>query len=252
MVDIVICAAQSVTRAGLSAMAKTAATEVVAQVNSLQSLDRWLQTQRADVAVVELLALGPTELRTICKIVSSFSEEHLKESSFSPGLLPSEDNLILAEERFSERLSVLGLVDDVEAITPQALLQLIGTGTVSLLPLDVSAHELRTAIAAILSGFTVFHPNVTETLSLAPDSAFNPIDTTAGSLPPSTAEALTPREIQVLNQLAGGPTNKAIAIALQISEHTVKFHISSILAKLSVTSRTEAVTVGIRAGLVML
>ena len=62
----------------------------------------------------------------------------------------------------------------------------------------------------------------------------------------------TTREIEVLNQLAAGLSNKAIASDLGISEHTVKFHISAILSKLGAASRTEAVTVGIRAGLVML
>jgi DNA-binding NarL/FixJ family response regulator len=52
--------------------------------------------------------------------------------------------------------------------------------------------------------------------------------------------------------LAAGLANKGIAARLSISEHTVKFHVASILGKLGVSSRTEAVTVGIRRGLVML
>jgi len=60
------------------------------------------------------------------------------------------------------------------------------------------------------------------------------------------------REIEVLRLMAEGYGNKEIASRLGISDHTVKFHISSILAKLGASSRTEAVTQGIRMGLVLL
>jgi DNA-binding NarL/FixJ family response regulator len=66
------------------------------------------------------------------------------------------------------------------------------------------------------------------------------------------AEALTPRESEVLQMLASGLANKEIAARLTISEHTVKFHVASILGKLGAGSRTEAVSLGIRRGLVLL
>jgi DNA-binding NarL/FixJ family response regulator len=73
------------------------------------------------------------------------------------------------------------------------------------------------------------------------------------SLPPASAsEALTPREIEVLAMMAEGLANKTIAYRLNISEHTVKFHVGSIFGKLGAQSRTEAVTLGIRQGLIML
>ena len=68
----------------------------------------------------------------------------------------------------------------------------------------------------------------------------------------SPLRALTPREVEVLGELARGVPNKTIAGRLAISEHTVKFHIASIFAKLGVASRTEAVTQGVRLGLIML
>jgi DNA-binding NarL/FixJ family response regulator len=77
----------------------------------------------------------------------------------------------------------------------------------------------------------------------------------AGAVGPGArhdAERLTSREIDVLGELARGASNKAIAARLAISEHTVKFHIASIFAKLAVSSRTEAVTHGVRLGLIML
>jgi len=64
------------------------------------------------------------------------------------------------------------------------------------------------------------------------------------------SEEITSRETDVLRMLAEGLVNKDIAARLGISEHTVKFHISSILDKLGASTRTEAVTLGIRRGLI--
>lgn len=61
-------------------------------------------------------------------------------------------------------------------------------------------------------------------------------------------DGLTPRELEVLELLAEGMGNKQLALALGISENTVKFHLSSVFAKLGVSTRTEAVTAGIRMG----
>jgi DNA-binding NarL/FixJ family response regulator len=65
-------------------------------------------------------------------------------------------------------------------------------------------------------------------------------------------EPLTPREIEVLELLAEGFPNKAIAARLEISDQTVKFHVSSICAKLEAANRTEAVRKGVRRGLIRL
>ena len=64
--------------------------------------------------------------------------------------------------------------------------------------------------------------------------------------------ALTPREIEVLRLMADGASNKIIAHKLGISDHTVKFHVTSILSKMNAGTRTEAVTLGVRMGLVYL
>ncbi len=65
-------------------------------------------------------------------------------------------------------------------------------------------------------------------------------------------ENLTAREREVLDMLAEGASNKAIAFQLNISEHTVKFHVASIFGKLDASTRTEAVTVALRRGLILL
>ncbi|MCA1615145.1 MAG: response regulator transcription factor [Acidobacteria bacterium] len=77
----------------------------------------------------------------------------------------------------------------------------------------------------------------------------------AGRRPPPAEpgrEALTPREREVLEMLAEGLSNKEIAWRLNISEHTVKFHLASVFAKLDVSTRTEAVMQGLRRGLLMM
>ena len=65
----------------------------------------------------------------------------------------------------------------------------------------------------------------------------------------ASAEALTPREIEVLELLAEGLSNKGIALRLGISDQTVKFHVASIIGKLAAANRTEAVRIALRRGL---
>lgn len=117
-------------------------------------------------------------------------------------------------------------------------------GGVAILERNPSAAHLIAALRAAVSGLTVLSPTHAATLM---DSPAN-LDT------PRSAEwvqPLTPRELQILRMLSDGLPNKSIAAELQISEHTAKFHVGQILAKLGAESRTEAVTIGIRHGLVM-
>jgi len=76
------------------------------------------------------------------------------------------------------------------------------------------------------------------------------IETDSG--PKLASASLTPREIEVLRLLADGASNKMIGHKLGISDHTVKFHVTSILSKMNAGTRTEAVTLGVRMGLVYL
>lgn len=240
MIKIVICAENPVTRAGLAAMAQAAATEVIAQVSQLKALSRWLQSQRADLAVIELPVLSEVEIGELAQLLEALPAEETL-----PVLLLLDDWLDDCLDDWPD-----GWPDGWQESTAderRLIFQLLGTGMVSVLPMSVSAHQMRDAIAAITSGLTILHPEISEVLFAFNSSTFVPRE----RVPPLT-EPLTPREIQVLNQLAGGLTNKAIASALIISEHTVKFHISAILSKLSASGRTEAVAIGIRLGIVML
>ncbi len=114
---------------------------------------------------------------------------------------------------------------------------------VGVLPLDVEAQTLHTALAALAEGMSVGLPAWLN--RLYPGAA--QVTGLAGGVEQG-AEALTPREGEVLNALAQGLTNKQIAHSLGISEHTVKYHISSIYSKLEVMNRAEAVRVGARRG----
>jgi len=116
------------------------------------------------------------------------------------------------------------------------------------LPRNSSAAEISAAIEAVAAGLFVFHPSDVDAVPAArprePESA--------GAPGAGLVEALTPREVEVLRLLAEGLGNKEIAARLNISEHTAKVHVASIMGKLGATSRTEAVTLGIRHGLVMI
>jgi DNA-binding NarL/FixJ family response regulator len=114
------------------------------------------------------------------------------------------------------------------------------SGLRAILPLQASAHEIAVAIEAAAEGLIVLHP----------DAVNSRQGTGPGSRPPEAP--LTVREIEVLHLLAEGFANKNIAWKLKISEHTVKFHIASIFTKLNVSSRAEAVTIGIRQGVILL
>ena len=105
-----------------------------------------------------------------------------------------------------------------------------------ILPTESSAEELTAAIHALAQGLIVGAPH------LLFESESEPIE----------RGPLTERELEVLGLLSRGLANKQIAVELGISEHTVKFHVSSIYTKLAVTNRTEAVRAGLRGGWIAL
>jgi DNA-binding NarL/FixJ family response regulator len=118
-------------------------------------------------------------------------------------------------------------------------------GVRAVLPHDAGAREIATAIEAAAAGLLALHPGALPGLARRPPPA-------RAASPSPTEETLSPRELEVLAMMAEGLGNKAIATALGISGHTVKFHLASVFAKLGAGSRTEAVTIGVRRGLVML
>src|SRR5438132_3535115 len=176
--------------------------------------------------------------------------------SISGQLIDVEPDVVLVEasaETHEELLNTLGdteigrehpIIVLSEQIKAAWLSDVLRAGVRAVLPREITPEQLRPALEAAAAGLLVVHPSELDTLLPATVGSSAPID----ELP----EPLTSREREVLQMLAAGLANKEIAARLAISDHTVKFHVASILGKLGVSTRTEAVSVGIRHGLVLL
>jgi DNA-binding NarL/FixJ family response regulator len=169
-------------------------------------------------------------------------------SPTDPSAFSEADVVLLADEELLEEASMavaedgtqaLVLVSEEEHVVSRLrAMQLRGWG---LVPPDAPPEELAAAVAAAGQGLIVLPKTLTERLLQEPAPS-------VGEL----SETLTAREREVLDLLAHGLKNADIAGELHISEHTVKFHISSLYAKLGVNNRAEAVSRGARHGLISL
>lgn len=125
-----------------------------------------------------------------------------------------------------------------------------GLGAKGLLPRDAAPEQIAAALVAANSKLLVVDARYRDALPSRP--AIEPATPQFPGDEPALVEELTPRELEVLRLLAEGLPNKAIAQRLEISEHTVKFHVNALLGKLGVGSRTEAVVRATRLGLIFL
>ncbi|HHP7230740.1 MAG TPA: DNA-binding response regulator [Xenococcaceae cyanobacterium] len=182
------------------------------------------------------------------QVVGSFLNQinSLSKSDYQADLLlleqaPEADSWWLEQWMLTRDFEIAGIIL-TEALTVSAISEYINLGFKGFLPRLSNAEEIIAAVKAVMAGLIVIHPEL---------AAFN--DPVPGITPlPPLETSLTSREAEILQLLGAGLENKAIASRLQISKHTVKFHISSILSKLAVSSRTEAVTLGLRQGLIRL
>jgi DNA-binding NarL/FixJ family response regulator len=148
-------------------------------------------------------------------------------------------------------VEVLRVLSERDALPPTLILTTfddsdvvldgIRAGARGFLLKDVSYQQLLAAIRAVAGGATVFQPAVTERLLRAGGGASTNVE-----LP---REQLTAREAQVVRLMAGGYSNREIALALGTAEGTIKNHVSSILAKFGARDRTRAVLKALEAGL---
>jgi len=211
---VLVAAASAVVRAGLEALvAADPALTVVGQAASLEGVTRASETLLPDVVLIE---------------------QEWDDEAMAPGLL--------AVSAGSHVPAIVVLTENPSAVWGAVALR---SRVRAVLPREATAAEIVAAVAGAAAGLVVLHPGTAE--AILPLLA-SPAPSLAGIAP----QPLTPREVEVLHMLAEGLGNKTIARRLGISEHTVKFHVGSIFSKLNASSRTEAVTVGVRQGLVML
>jgi len=133
----------------------------------------------------------------------------------------------------------------VDGPAPEFTAALLAMGVRGVIDRDSSRDEITSTLQSIAEGLTVLGADTGR--QLAERIPHGDISSAVVQ-----AEDLTERELEVLELLAQGIGNKEIAARLEISEHTVKFHISSILSKLSASNRTQAVAHGIRQGLIVI
>jgi len=209
---VLVVAASAVVRAGLeSILRERTGIEVAGTTAGSLALADAVERTQPDVVLVELD----------------------RNQEPAPAILP-----VLAPGAGLPALVVLA-DDDAEGVASALRL-----GARAVLARDAQPAEITAAVEAAAAGLVVLDAAGAESL-LAHLPALGRAVARPG------AETLTPREIEVLGLLAEGEGNKQIARHLGISEHTVKFHVGSILAKLGAGSRTEAVTLGVRLGLIM-
>ncbi|MDZ8108639.1 MAG: response regulator transcription factor [Nostoc sp. DedQUE12a] len=205
MIRVIVVAASSVVRAGLSAVVSSnPQLTVVASASDLDVVSKEIEQLQPDVILLDL--------------------------GSNPEPMWSKLQLIQEQQ-------IIAIAEDIDGIDLETAFRL---GVQGILSSTSTEAEIIAGVEAVASGLVVLHPDVLELLPMREKVLPNPVQT------------LTPREMEVLGMLGYGLGNKAIAKRLQISEHTVKFHVSSIFQKLGVSTRTEAVTAGVRLGLIML
>lgn len=220
MIRVFIIAASPVARAGLETLLAARGMEVVGGAATIEAASEGFSGALSEAVPDDIPEVVLVDAEG--KSASSFVD-----SIISSGL-PSEAAVVILADSMSP------------AISTQAL----RGGIRSVLPRDISPDQLAASLQAVAAGLVVLH-----SAALADGFLVRPVPARSVD---ELVEPLTPREREVLQMLAGGLANKEIAAKLGISEHTVKFHVTAILGKFGATSRTEAVSLGIRQGLVLL
>ncbi len=172
-------------------------------------------------------------------LLEHFSANHSQNSSISDGTVEGVLRIVLTGQA--------GFADAIAAMRET------DSAVRAVLPSSSSDDEIRATIEAVAAGLNVIHPDVLDELIGEGNERVNFIpEYSSRELPDSPIQPLSPRESEILNLLADGLANKEIAWRLKISEHTVKFHLTSIFNKLDASTRAEAVAIGARRGLIIL
>ena len=186
-------------------------------------------------------------------IIGSHAEFQLAGSfgtvaSLAPFARSSELDVIVIDsdsihDRLLEPTSEAAIVLLTEVSDARSISRLLRSGVRAILSRESEPEDVLSAIFAVHDGLVLLSMPAAESLAAV-------FGDQAPEFEDELSEEITSRETDVLRMLAEGLVNKDIAARLGISEHTVKFHISSILDKLGASTRTEAVTQGIRRGLI--
>lgn len=212
MIRIVIVAAYPVARAGLASLTSPdAEIEISGSANDINELITLVESLAPDVVLLDAGDETDHWLEFLAGLVGA--------GTFPPVLL------------------VAG--------SAEAVADALRVGVRGLLPRDVTSEELIDATHAVARGLVVLDPRAASVLA---EEIFHPAPLRRE---PAMLEPLTGREREILQLIARGLPNKAIATDLHISEHTVKFHVGSIFDKLAVSSRAEAVAQAGRSGLIV-
>ena len=165
--------------------------------------------------------------------------------------LANDETMVPPEEIVGRLLTVQEANLPVMILLPDgaSIREVLSVGVLGLMSREVDIGLLALALQAVSQGLTVidpiFRPNLISVNAVSESLIQNEIDNTL-------IEPLTPRESEVLQLLAEGLPNKMIGRRLNISDHTVKFHVAAVMTKLGAQSRTEAVVLATRLGLILL
>jgi DNA-binding NarL/FixJ family response regulator len=210
------------------------------------------------VTRVLVVASSPAVRAGLAALLSGQPGLTMLESGTTPGRLDSSldlveaDVMVLALEPGEDPPLPLRAPPDTAARAPAVVLlgdepasawatRALRNGALGVLPRTATADQIIAAVLAVAAGLTVRE---------ASDAGAT--IHTRSALPSQSHPTLTGREVEILGLLAEGLGNKTIAARLGISEHTVKTHVTSVFAKLEVSTRAEAVANAIRLGLIML
>lgn len=221
MTRVLVAASEAVVRAGLEAiLSRDPGLVLVAGSGALRTLAEDVVEQEPEVVLLDVAATHGDELMAALSVLAIDADDR---AGAGPGIV------LLTEDRDVARAAGA-----------------LHSGVRALLAREALPHEILASVHAAAAGLVVLAPEWLALLAPPPVAALR--TTNGGAV---RQAALSPRELEVLHLIADGLANKQIAARLAISEHTVKFHVASVFAKLHASTRAEAVLAGARQGMIV-
>jgi len=190
--------------------------------------------ERSDINVIAAASTGQEGLQ--------LASEQQPEVILLDMRMPDMDGLMVLRQ-LRERGVTVPITMLTTSTDENDLVESLRSGAQGYLLKDMDPEELVAALRKIVSGETVVAPQLAGTLARALQ------EKPKSPPPPTPLSTLTPRETEIIQHLAEGQSNKAIARDLGISDGTVKLHVKAILRKLNVRSRVEAAVIAVEQGM---